>query len=117
MKTAKAYRAEIVSKEKLERGERIFRNYARRVMAIRAAALLAEIHSDIAPKIDAMRALDAVGEEKNEIEIVAPSVRKGWTWGKVGKTIKGNIPREYSLGTIEESLIAENSIGHRLIAA
>ena len=112
--TRESYRLLTVLQSKAELGPRVFRTYAKRIMRPRALNMLDVIHTEIAPKIQALHVLDTVGEEK-EIEVESvPSVRKGWTWGKVGKTIKGNLPREHGMGMIESDLSVENSIGFRL---
>lgn len=101
--------------EKAQRGERVWRGYARRIMTPRSLDMLAKIHAEITPKIEALRALDLVGEEREETEIIAPSVRKGWTWGKVGKTArKGYVLNVHNVGTMENDLASENSISYRL---
>lgn len=82
--------------------------------------LMKNIHREIeqTAKFQAMRFLDSVGVEKTETENPAPSVRKGWTWGKVGKTAKqGAAIAFHSIGTMEPDLAMENSLGARLTAA
>lgn len=117
MPNKKSYRLLTVLTDKAERGPRLFRVYVKRNRA-KLRALQMAIHAEIAPKLAASRALEFVGVEKPvEGEVELPSVRKGWTWGKVQTTNgKGYLPHFHSIGKIPGDLVIENSLGHRLMA-
>ncbi len=106
--TKKSYRLLTVLSERAQRGPRMFRVYARKVNA-RGFDMLASIRAEIAPKVAALHVLDTVGESIEEIAIAAPSVRKGWTWGKVGKMGKRGAAVTFnSIGSIPSNLAFDN---------